>query len=286
VRTPVCYWLLQASVALFLTTSACGVDYGAGYYDPYAYYVPDYDDWVFWYDGDDDDDSGWDYPLSASLSDGGSSGKTAQPAPTLEQKQAAKAQLMAVNASILDLMRPVSELAEQKPSSVQAGTKSYGPENFPAENPSATFRLTVLRLAAQKYGWRLSAKPLGADDSRYQIVLTGRLQNVVQAHHGDGLARFDFDGLHAINPAVYAATGRIIAATSIGPKGQIALAARLFNFSPDDKTPPVSTLYAGERSADGKHHITWLGTAAPFAGVPDTEAQELLSDLPGNGKTP
>jgi hypothetical protein len=189
---------------------------------------------------------------------GGDSQGLLAPVPVVK---ALKAELVAINNNVMNVMSPVSELIEQTPRVTPSGAREYGPENLPRAMPAATFRLTTKKLQDHKYGWQLDAKPLGTDDSQYRAVLVGSLENAVRAHHGAGQATFYLDALQGVNPAAFPGTGQIISTTAAGPQKQSSLVVRLVNFSADGKVAAVSKVYAVDRTADGVHHFRRLNSA-------------------------
>jgi len=271
-----------AWLGLALAAGACdGGYYTDGYYydDPYYYYyyAPYYDDWTFW-----GDDAGWWYPFTGQELPFAASPQTVQPTTGIDELKELKAQLAGINASVVNLMSPIAELIKQAPRSPQKGVREYEPTNLPLGQPAATFRFTISKIHDRKYGWRLTAKPIGADDSQYQVVLEGNLANLVQAHHGSGQARFMLDNLHAVNSTAYPGTGQISATTTSGG----ARLARLVNFSPDGKLPPVTAVYAVERTTDGVRHLWWRRNSERVAGMPDKGPEkviEYLNWLPDKG---
>jgi hypothetical protein len=260
--------------ALALSGGACEV----GYYDPYVDYVPYYPDWTFWYDDVGYDDGGWWYLTSVPPAANTLPSDAVQPLPGVDELKELKARMGAFNTSVKNVMTPLSELVKEQSSSLPGAIKQYGPLSLPQEKPTATFRLTVQKLQTQKYGWRLSVKPVGAADTRYQTVLAGSLANAIEAHRGTGQAGLNLDNLHAVNPAAYPTTGQIIAASVAAPGRQGALVARLIGFSPDDTTPPISARLALDRTP-GRAHLRWQGTAERVAGTPDKGPEQVVDYL-------
>jgi len=199
-----------------------------------------------------------------------------QPTPGSDERKDLKAQIAAYNGAVVNAMSPLSELVKQPPSSSQSGVQEYGPLDLPVPKPAATFRLTINKIRAQKYGWQLRAKPIGADDSLYKNVLVGSLENAVNAHRGAGVAGFSLNNLNAANPAAYPAKGQLTVTSAAGPKGQNSLVGRLVGFSADGKAPPINAVYAGDRTSDGTHHIRWQMNSERVGGMPDKGPEQIV----------
>jgi hypothetical protein len=202
-------------IGLALAMGACGVDYGAGYYEPY--YVPDYGDWVFWYDNGDDD---WWYPddiAAAQLRVGSQSFQPMDAASGNDKLQQLKASLVEWNRDVVRALVAHADVTTQRASTAQSSdVQEYGPENLPATNPTATFRLTIRPLEKAKFGWSLLGRPIGTDDRHYKTLLVGTLeQDGIQEK---GMAVFNLNNMHALNKVAYPTTGHAIALTANGAR--------------------------------------------------------------------
>jgi hypothetical protein len=281
-------WLGVTAAGLALALSEGGCDGGCdslyGCYDPYVFYAPDYLDWTFWYD-----DGDWWYPGDVWYLDSVSGAGIAEPldptppdmmpvpTPGTDELNVLKAQMALFNKALTSAMGPVARLMKLPAHAPRDGVKEYGPADLPTAKPLATLLLSVTRMEDHKYGWHLSAKPIGAADSEYKTVLDGTLANIVAPHRGIGQAEIDLDALHAISPTSYPATGRIVASTSADRSGHSALFARLVHCSLDGKTPPQSFTVAAERTAQGIRHVKWSLIAERVPGTPD-KGPEWVSD--------
>lgn len=148
--------------------------------------------------------------------------------------------------------------------------KVYGP----TVEGNLTFKLSIRKVSAERYAWRLEAKKNDADDASYVRVLAGALAKGEQAHRGRGVLGVDLTALNTLDSAAYKGSGRLLAGFS-HVNGAKALAYRLAAFTPDASLhDPVTAAFVGHKLADGRTGLR----VATRANLPNsaTDAKELL----------
>lgn len=246
------------------------------YYSPYSYYYTYgyYDAYGYWHP----------YYLKSASEGSDGVGKqigavTAPPQAGVDDLAEARARVDLLNTYVRHALLPVEVLVKQKPSSQTDNQHVYGPIDYPDDNPSATFRLTGRKLAEDRYGWRLDAKPIGADDGQYKPVMAGHQEKVVEARQGNGVLGFHLDNLHAVNPTAYEATGKLIAASAAAPNEGKALLFRLIDFKPTAQASPLNAVWAGDRDVSGASHLRMVTRANRIQGEPDMGEEQVARHL-------
>lgn len=188
-----------------------------------------------------------------------------------------------VNATITDLMGRVRQLLEgQEGRQTSGGGRVYGPKDV----GNVTYRLLARKLGDDAYGWRLEAKPLGAEDSRYLRVMGGGVRK-----RPDGARRGIFganlDNMKLADPS-HPGQGVLMAAFGLRGEGK-TLVYRLQRFTPDaQQHPPVTAAFIGHRRTDTGATAVKLAIHRNLPQIPGgTDAAELVRLrarwLPGSG---
>lgn len=257
------------------------------YSDPYYYYVPSYADFTFGYYNT----LGVWYPYShkGGAEEGGTEGGgtggtrvdaiTAPPQAGIGDLREERLRLDTLNVYVRHVLMPVDVLVKKKPSSQMDSQRVYGPLDYPEDKPTATFRLTGKKLADDKYGWRLDAKPLEADDSQYKPVMAGYLEKAIEARRGTGILGFHLDNLHAVNPAAYPGTGKLVASNATAPQQAKALLVRLIDFKPTAEATPATGVWAGDCNAAGNTHARTVSYANRVKADPDLGNEKVVDYL-------
>jgi len=189
-----------------------------------------------------------------------------------------------VNTTVRDLMGRVKEIARNHEGTrVNDTTRMYGP----LDEGNVTYRLFVRRISPNAYGWRLDAKPLGAEDSAYLRVMGGAVQQVPETGAKRGAFGANLDNLQTVD-ASFPGQGVLMAGFGVRD-GNKTLAFRLQGFTPDLAAhAPVSAAFTGHRRADTGATAIRLAHHKNVESIPEgTEAQELLRItarwVPGSG---
>jgi len=123
----------------------------------------------------------------------------------------------------------------------------------PADRDGATYRLTVKRLEVNKFAWKLEAKPLGADDTAYLIVMAGGIARGAEPHHGRGVIGTNLDNLKAVLGSSFNGQGKMLAAfahveNAAGTLEAKSLAYLLHGFTPDvTQHEPLDAAFVGHK---------------------------------------
>lgn len=189
-----------------------------------------------------------------------------------------------VNGIVREMLGQVREVANTyEPVRVNATTVVYGPH----EVGNVSYRLFVRRISAGAFGWRVDAKPLGAEDTSYLRVMGGAVQNGASAPARRGAFGVNLDNLKLVDPS-FPGEGVLLAGYA-NRDGNKTLAYRLKAFTPDaNEYAALSAAFVGHRRADtGRTHVK-LAHGANVDALPNaTDAKELLrlraSYVPGVG---
>lgn len=188
-----------------------------------------------------------------------------------------------LNAQVRRVIAPIAELVNESRGTTAAGdAKVYGPK----DRGNASYRLTISRQAANKFGWRLEAKALGADDSSFVTVAGGFLVKGEQPHRGRGALGVDLDALRAVDTSVVPQGKVLCGFAHVGESK--TLSYRLKGFTPDAAVhAPMDAAFVGHRVMPSGATAVRLVTLADIHEDPTKTLQELVRArvryLPGTG---
>jgi len=125
----------------------------------------------------------------------------------------------------------------------------YGPK----DQDGATWQLTIKKIAAGRFGWKVEAKPIGSDDTAYMIVMAGGIQRGLEPHRGRGVVGVNLDNLKTVLGATFNGQGKMLAAfahleNAAGTQEGKSLAYLLHGFTPDSTVhDPVDAAFVGHK---------------------------------------
>jgi hypothetical protein len=166
-----------------------------------------------------------------------------------EYLQDTREAVRALNDGVRAVIDPIVDLVATHP--LAAGDKQvWGPK----DRGTATYRFIVARGLERRFGWLLQAKPIGAPDSAYQVVMGGVIVPGDLPHRGRGAMGVDLDKLSTIDTTV---TGRgqllVGFAHVLGFK---VLKYALHQFTPDPaQFAPIDALFGGWRGPQGRTEV-------------------------------
>jgi hypothetical protein len=178
--------------------------------------------------------------------------------------------IASLNAAVARVLRPIETLIALDHGQAAIGdSRTWGPH----DDAGATYRFTMKKLALKTYGWALEAKPLGAPDASYQVVMAGAIELGVLPHRGRGVMGIDLDKLAAIDTTVHGAGQLLVGFAHVD--GFKVLAYGLHGFTPDVSTfDPVDAVFSGWRGPDGATRVR-VAAYDDLGGSP-SPARELL----------
>ena len=195
-----------------------------------------------------------------------------------------------INLYVRAVVEPVEALARTKPASETTGTRVYGPVDAPAASPVATFLLTVKKDAdADTFKFKLEGKSIGGDDSKYVVVMAGKLKRGDLPHRGRGVLAIDLTKLSALNLSGapvdgFEGAGQLLA--SFAHVGQAkSLAYVLKGFVPDTTVAgatPLDAAFVGHKTPSGETRVRlasvdeYLAPNPTLVPVPADAGPELL----------
>jgi hypothetical protein len=151
----------------------------------------------------------------------------------------------ALNGVIRAIMTQLVNLINSEdPTTPEADVRVYGPK----DTEFATFKLTLKKIEAGKFGWKLEAKPLGGDDSLYVKVIAGWMVKGAQAHRGRGVIGIDLDAFTTVtgDPS-WKGQGKLFSAFAHIGESKV-LSYKLNAFSPNTDTwAPLTAAFVGYR---------------------------------------
>ena len=218
--------------------------------------------------------------LQMELTGDSSEGLTAQSADWGAQRQAlstalpewlqhTKDAIAALNGAVAKVLAPVEQAIAANAGKLATGdTKTYGP----VDKDGATFQFIMKKIDANTFGWVLEAKPQGAADSAYVVVLAGAIQKGTEPHHGRGIMGADLDKLATVDASFHGSGQLLVGFAHVS--GFKVLAYGLHNFSPDvSQYEPVDAIFSGWKGPDGVARVR----LAAYANIQDTptDAKEL-----------
>jgi len=133
-----------------------------------------------------------------------------------------------LNGVVRKALTPIVELIKNNPDVADGEKHVWGPE----DHGNATYRFTLKKRAAKRFGWLLEGKPKGAADDQYKPVMAGGIVVGAIAHRGRGTVGIDGDAFHAIDSSV-PSTGKLLMGFSHGVGAGKSLTYALKDFSPD-----------------------------------------------------
>jgi hypothetical protein len=208
-----------------------------------------------------------------------------------------RAGVQELNTFVKAAVEPVEALAQTAPTAQKDDTRTYGPVHAPASAPVATFLLIVKKdVDAETFKFKLEGKPLGADDSKYVVVMAGKAKKGDQPHRGRGVIAMDLDKLATLNPPapaapVFKGSGQILAAFSHAGQAK-SLAYLLKNFVADTTVAgaqPVDLALVGHKTPSGETRVRLASVdevLAPQSAAADSGPELVLARgrwVPGNG---
>lgn len=187
-----------------------------------------------------------------------------------------------LNAHVRKVVEPIAELVAAGGAKIAPGdSRVYGPK----DRGNATFRLTVKRLSAERFAYKLEAKPLGSGDEAYKLVAGGTLAKGQLPHRGRGTFGVDVDALKSVDSSVKGAGKLFCGFAHVGDTK--TLLYMLKGFSPDTSTiEPVTAAFVGHRLMPSRATRIRLAALTNLENSP-TAAKELVRArvryLPGVG---
>lgn len=189
-----------------------------------------------------------------------------------------------LNANVKRIVEPIAELVAAGASKTSTGdTKVYGPK----DKGNVTYRFTIKRTAPKRFGWRLEAKPLGSDDSAYQVVMGGFITKEGQPrpHRGRGAIGIDLDALKSIDGTLTGQGKLLCGFAHVGDAKVLAYSLKGFTSDPAVHAP-VTAAFVGHRLMPSRATRIRLATLHDLADSP-TDLKELVRArvryLPGVG---
>jgi len=169
--------------------------------------------------------------------------------------QDARDGIRSLNEALRSAVEPIAAMVA-KNGKIEAGqARVYGP----FDRDGATYRLTVKRLqaatadAGARFAWKLEAKPAGADDTAYLIVMAGGIARGLEPHHGRGVIGVNLDNLKLVKGDTFHGQGKLLAAfahveNAAGTLQAKSLAYLLRGFTPDATAhDPVDAAFVGHK---------------------------------------
>jgi len=163
--------------------------------------------------------------------------------------QAARGAARQLNSMLRRAIEPIAALVARDGRIEPGATRVYGPQ----DRDGATWKLTVRRIAPNKYGWKLEAKPIGADDAAYLIIMGGAVQRGLEPHRGRGVVGLNLDNLKTVLGDTFPGQGKALAAfahveNAAGTGSAKSLAYLLRNFTPNaTEHGPVDAAFVGHK---------------------------------------
>lgn len=188
--------------------------------------------------------------------------------PLPEYLQHAKDAVRALNQAVARILDPIADLIKNNPQAQTGDSRVYV-----KDRGNATYRFAIKKVAANRYGWLLQAKPLGAADSAYVAVMGGTFVKGEQPRRGRGSMGIDLTRLAQVDPS-FKGTGQLLVGFAhVG--GYKILNYGLKSFSPDTtQHTTVDALFSGVRGPNGGTNVK----LAFHGNVADTKttAKELV----------
>ena len=243
--------------------AAVALAVGCGKVDPFADATPDFDG------------------VALEIQGGAAEGiNQALKAPELAQSSSAltasvyftsaRAAVGELNAALLKILNALDYVVTHaEPSTSTADMRVYGPK----DTANVTVQLTIKKLADGRFGWKLEAKPLGADDTAYVIVMAGSITKGDLPHRGHGVLGVDLDAYKTVDTA-FQGQGKLLCGFAHVVDSK-AVAYKLVGFTPDATVhAPVDARFVGYRQAATGFTAARLMSLTNVA--PATDAKETV----------
>jgi hypothetical protein len=189
----------------------------------------------------------------------------------------------ALNAKVKAFLEPIAALAaSEKGTAVSANVRMYGPK----DHGGATYRLFIQKQTEARFGWRLDAKTVGAEDATYKPVGAGAITKGELPHRGRGGLGLDFDVLGTIDAAVKARGKLLVGFAHVGDTKTLVYGLK--GFSADPAThQPIDAAFVGHRLMPSRATSVRMATYANLAESPSAATKELVRSrvrwIPGVG---
>jgi hypothetical protein len=190
-----------------------------------------------------------------------------------EYLQHARAGIRELNEHVRQILEPIvstirSDAARMEPGQVRTWTR---------DRDGITFKLSVKKIAAGRFGWRVEAKPTGGEDSAYKVVMAGGIARDLANNRGRGFLAVDLDTYKLVNTA-FTGQGKLLAGYSHAGDSK-TVAYFLKEFTPNlANHEPVTAAFVGHRIAStgltGVKMVARVNLAN--AGATPTDAKELV----------
>jgi len=198
--------------------------------------------------------------------------------------QHARAGIRQLNEHVRRILEPIVAAARESAGELGEGQSRV----WTRDAHGLTWRLTIRRLAVNRFAWKVEAKQIGSADSTYKVVLGGGIVRGREAHRGRGFLGIDLDNLKLVD-STFPGQGKLLCGFSHTAVGK-TLAYFLRNFTPDSTNhDPVTAAFVGHRvTSTGLTGVKIVGRFnLEGAGPTPTAAKELVRlrvrYLPGTG---
>ncbi len=186
-----------------------------------------------------------------------------------------------LNQAVRTALNPIASLVKEESGTISANSIQWGPIDY--EN--GTYKFRIVRVQPKTFGWKLEAKPKGADDVQYLPVVAGGIRLGSVARRGTGVLGIDADALAKVEPSL-SCQGKLLMAFVHGQRNGRAFAYTLENFTWNtQERQPVSALIRAVRGPAGATIVRMVAYAD--VSDPQNNSPELVLSrvrwLPGIG---
>jgi hypothetical protein len=196
----------------------------------------------------------------------------------------ARAGIKELNEHVKRILDPILTIIRNNGGQAERGQS----RTWTKEVDGLTYRLTIKKISAVQYAWKVDAKATSAEDSAYKNVMGGGITRNRAAERGRGFLGIDLDNLKLVDPN-FQGQGKLLCGYSRS-QGSKTVAYFLRNFTPNiSNREPITASFVGHRIAE--NGLTGVRMVAQVniegAGETPTDAKELVRlrvrFLPGLG---
>lgn len=147
-----------------------------------------------------------------------------------------------LNQHVRRILDPIADLirnnaARAEPGQVRVWTRDVD---------GITYRLGIKKIAPLKFAWRVDAKPVGAEDAMYKVVMGGGIARNREPHRGRGFLGIDLNNLKLVKTD-FPGQGRLFCGFAHQGESK-TLAYMLRGFTPNlEQRAPIDAAFVGHR---------------------------------------
>ena len=160
-----------------------------------------------------------------------------------EYLQEARNGIKELNENIRRIMDPIVTIIRNNAARAEPGQG----RTWTRDVDGITYRLGIRKLAPRRFAWRVDAKPVGAEDTAYLMVMSGGIARGLEPHRGRGFLGINLNNLKEVKPD-FPGQGTLFCGFAHEGESK-TLSYGLRNFTPNlANRAPINAAFVGHRA--------------------------------------